>query len=300
MHLTHNKYVRQFLIDHFRHVIVGSLFRYTFGRDINWKNPKDINEKIQWLIRYSDISMWSKCSDKYRVREFVEQRGLGHLLVKLLGVWENAEDIDFDSLPDKFVLKCNHDSGSCHIIDKSETNDFHSVIEDINRRLKTKYGYVHCETWYNNIKPLVIAEEFLEQADDNSWSTSLIDYKIWCFDGKPYSIWTCYSRSSECTYVNTYDLDWQVHPEVSVFTDHYRDGEGLVPKPKNLDEMLSAAAILSKGFPEVRVDFYIVGDKLYFGELTFASLCGLMDFFTPEYLDELGEQIVLPRKKRRF
>lgn len=299
MHITRFECVRRFLLDHFHHLIVESLFLNTFGREIDWVNPKDINEKIQWIIRYGDTSVWPLCSDKYRVREFVAERGLGHLLVKLYGVWDDAKKINFESLPDKFVLKCNHDSGSCYIVDKKAGYDSKKIVEDLNQHLKIKYGYVHGEMWYNKIKPLVIAEEFLNQ-DSDSWTTSLVDYKIWCFDGKPYSIWTCYSRSSEGTYVNLYDLDWNVHPEVSVFTEHYKDGKGMVPKPDNLDEMLDAASILSKGFPEVRTDFYSVAGKLYFGELTFASLCGLMDFFTKDYLEELGDQVILPPKKGWF
>lgn len=298
LHLTDIGITRRFIFDHLHYKLVESKFRYTFGRDIDWDHPTDINEKIQWLIRYSDISSWSACSDKYLVRDYVKARGLDHLLVGLLGVWDDASQIDFDSLPQKFVLKCNHDSGSCKVVDKSKGFHREALVSYFNQHLHTKYGYVHGEMWYNSIKPRVIAEEFLEQKHD-SWTTSLVDYKIWCFDGKPYSVWACYSRSAECTFVNIYDLEWHVHPEVSIFTDHYRDGQGMVPRPDNLDEMLAAAAILSKGFPQVRTDFYIVDGKLYFGELTFASLCGLMDFYTPEYLEELGRQIVLPPKKKR-
>jgi len=123
------------------------------------------------------------------------------------------------------------------------------------------------------------------------------DRKVWCFDGKPYSIWVCYGRSANEVFVNLYDLDWNVHPEVSVFTEHYKDGKGKVPKPECLDSMLAAASKLSEGFPEVRVDFYVNGGKLYFGELTFASLYGKMDFFTDEYLVELGKQCILPVDK---
>lgn len=298
-HITKIKFIRNTLLDHFRYMIVERQFRKKFGRDINWKEPKDINEKIQWLIRYSDISIWAICSDKYKVRDFVAKRGLSNILIKQYGVWENAFDINFDLLPDKFVLKCNHDSGSSYIINKHKGFNQETIVNALNTQLKRKYGYVHGEMWYNEIKPLIIAEEFLEQKDD-LWTTSLVDYKIWCFDGKPFSVWACYSRSSECTFVNIYDLNWQVHPEHSVFTDHYRDGKGLIPKPKKFDEMLQIAAILSKGFPEVRVDLYNVDGQIYFGELTFASLCGFMDFYTTDYLEELGNQVSLPPKKKKW
>lgn len=287
---------RNFMLDHFRHIMINRVWRAKYHREIDWDNPKDINEKIQWLMCFSDTVKWSECSDKYKVRDYVKSKGLEHILVKLYGKWDKAEDIDYDLLPNKFVLKCNHDSGTCFILDKKMGFDKEAVNKELNRKLKIKFGYQNRETYYNRIKPCIIAEEFLE-SNDNVFSSSLIDYKIWCFDGKPYSIWACYSRSKECTYVNIYDLDWNVHPEYSVFTNHYRDGKGKVPKPKTLEEMLKAAATLSKGFPEVRADFYEVNGKLYFGELTFASLCGMMDFYTDDYLKELGDQVILPNNK---
>lgn len=287
---------RRFMLDHFHFKLVEREWMRWKGYPIDWDNPRDINEKIQWLMCFSDTSLWSVCSDKYKVREYVASKGLADILVPLYGTWTNVEDIDFDSLPDKFVIKCNHDSGSCMIIDKSEGFDPAAVRSALASHLKVRYGYVHGEMYYNRIVPRIVAERKLEQA--SGVGNSMIDYKIWCFDGKPYSIWACYDRTSEGTYVNIYDLDWNVHPEVSVFTDHYRDGEGKVPRPECLDRMLSAAARLSEGFPEVRVDFYEAGGRLYFGEMTFASLCGKMDFYTQDYLEELGRQCVLPAVRR--
>lgn len=287
---------RRFMLDHFHSKLVEREWLRWKGYPIDWDNPRDINEKIQWLMCFSDTSLWSVCSDKYKVREYVSSKGLADILVPLYGTWSNVDDIDFDSLPDKFVIKCNHDSGSCMIIDKSEGFDPAAVRSALAAHLKVRYGYVHGEMYYNRIVPRIVAERKLEQV--SGVGNSMIDYKIWCFDGKPYSIWACYDRTSEGTYVNIYDLDWNVHPEVSVFTDHYRDGEGKVPRPECLDRMLSAAARLSEGFPEVRVDFYEAGGRLYFGEMTFASLCGKMDFYTQDYLEELGRQCVLPAVRR--
>ena len=289
---------RNYMLDHFPSRIIDHDWRKWKGYPVDWKHPRDINEKIQWLICHSDTSLWSVCADKLRVRDFVRSRGLEDILIPLYGVWEKAEDIDFDSLPDKFVIKCNHDSGSYHIVDKKAPGyDPEAIRADLGQHLKVKFGYRGGEMYYNRIKPCILAEQFLEQ--DKVGTTSIpVDYKIWCFDGKPYSVWACYDRSSEGTYVNLYDLDWNVHPEVSVFTDHYRDGQGKVPKPVCLGRMLEAASILSKGFPEVRADFYVAGGKVYFGELTFASLSGKMDFYTDAYLEELGRQCVLPERKK--
>lgn len=291
--------IRKFLIDHYPKMIIDHEWPGQFGRKIDWKNPRDINEKIQWLISYSDISEWTRLADKYRVREFVKERGLEHLLVELYGVWENAEDIDYDALPNKFVLKCNHDSGSVFIIDKAKGYDRNKINNELNDILKRKFGYLGCEPHYNRIKPCIIAEEFLEDRG-NSFSKTLVDYKVWAFNGKVKSFWVCYNRSKDAVFVNIYDTDWNYHPECTVQTNHYRDGGGIVPRPQKLNDMISAASILSKGFPQVRVDFYEVNGVLYFGEMTFSSIGGRMDVYTKEYLAELGQEVVLPKKKSPF
>lgn len=284
-----------FMLDHFHKVVVDRYWLKWKGYKVNWEDPRDINEKIQWLICCSDTSRWVQCADKYRVREFVESKALGDMLIPLLGVWNKAEDIDFDSLPDKFVIKCNHDSGSTKIVDKSSGYSPDAIREFFANRLNVKYGFFHGEVFYNQIKPLVIAEPYLSPVP-GSYSISLVDYKIWCFDGRPYSVWTCHDRVDGHAYVNIYDLEWHVHPECSVFTDHYRDGGGIVPRPVTLDKMLEAASVLSEGFPEVRIDFYEWRGKAYFGEMTFSTLEGKIDFYTQEYLEELGRQCVLPKK----
>ena len=287
--------IRKFLIDHYPKMIIDHEWLVEFGYKIDWDNPRDINEKIQWLICYSDTSEWIRLADKYKVREFVKERGLEHILVPLYGVWKKAEEIDFDMLPDKFVLKCNHDSGSTIVVDKSRGFDKKEIINYYNSKLKHKFGYMSCEPFYNKIKPLIIAEHYLEPP--TSSADSIVDYKIWAFNGHVESIWACYDRTEEATYVNIFDLDWNCHPEYSVFTAHYRDGKGQAPRPRHLDEMIKAASILSKGFPQVRADFYEVQGKLYFGEMTFTSLYGRMDFFTQEYLEKLGSLVDLPPKR---
>lgn len=289
------RFARKMLLKYWRTCWVDRVWKNEFGHKVDWKNPRDINEKIQWLMCYGDTSLWSDLSDKIKVKEFLESRGYGDLIIPTLGVWKRAKDIDYDALPERFVLKCNHDSGSTHIIDKKKGFDKEAINKDLDKHLKVKFGYVNGETYYNRIKSRILAEEYLE-AKNEDFSSSAIDYKVWCFDGKPYSVWACYSRSAECAYVNIYDLDWNVHPEYSVFTDHYRNGEGKVPKPKTFDHMMTVAADLSKGFPEVRVDFYEIDGRLYFGEMTFATLAGKINFYTPEYLKELGDHVKLPIK----
>lgn len=286
----------RFCVDHYPKRIIEKSWLKDFGYPIDWEQPRDINEKIQWLMVFSDTKEWSRLTDKYLVRDYVASKGYGDHLTKLYGVWKRAEDIDFDTLPDRFVLKCNHDSGSYCIVDNKKICDKNEHKRKMDSCLKRKYGYQYSEPHYNRIKPLVIAEEYLE--DDSSFSTSLIDYKVWCFNGQPHSIYVCYSRNHQGKYTNFYDLDWNVHPEWSVFSEHNKDGVGKVPKPSCLAEMLEIASGLSKGFPEVRVDFYIVHNKVYFGEMTFTACAARNRHYSPWLLKELGRQCDLSIAKR--
>ncbi len=281
-----------FMYDHFLPFMINRRWKRVYGHRIDWKHPKDINEKMQWLVCFGDTSKWPLCADKYRVREYLKEKGLEKLAVKLYGVWENADDIDYDLLPEKFVLKCNHDSGTSFIVDKSIAFNQDNINRALNKALSVQYGYINGEVYYNKIKPCIIAEEFLE-SKEITFSSSLVDYKVWCFDGKPFCFWVCHNRTKDGTYVNVYDLNWKVHPEYSVFTDHYRDGKGVVPRPKSFDQMIVAASILSEGFPEVRVDFYDVDGQLFFGELTFMTLYGQIDFYTEHFLKILGDHCIL-------
>ena len=261
----------------------------SLGRELDFKHPRDINEKINWLKFNSDTSLWSKLADKYLVRDFIKERGLENILVPLYHKWDSADDINFKDLPQKFILKTNHGSGEIYKVVDKEKEDIDLIKVLYKKYLKEKFGKVQGEPHYLKIKPCVIAEELLNV--EHNFSTSIIDYKIWCFDGKPYYIWCCYSRTKDSVYVELRDLEWNWHPEKSVFTDHYRDGGGRIPKPKCLNKMLEVASILSKGFPQVRVDLYVINDKIYFGEMTFSSNGGYMDFYTNEFLMELGDKV---------
>ncbi len=287
----------KYRVDHCPQKIIDLIWQREYGYKIDWNNPKDLNEKIQWLICFGDTSNWPLLADKYRVREYVAKKGLSELLPELYGVWSDARDIDFTKLPEKFILRCNHDSGSTYIIDQSTEYDKEAIIIDLNKHLKKKYGYAFCEPHYNLIKPRVIAQEFLNSNTD-SFSTQLVDYRVWCFHGKPYSIWVDYYpdnyRETHHKNIDVYDLNWNHHPEFESFSKRYQDGGGIVPRPENLSEMLDAAQILSENLPEARIDFYIVNGQLYFGEITLTSNRGRITHFTKEYLLELGNQIKLP------
>ena len=285
------------IVDHNPKRAIDLQWLCNYGKQFPWDNPRTLNEKIQWLQVYSDTSLWSKYSDKYEVRKFIQEKGYNDILVKCYGIWESVEDIDFDNLPDKFVIKCTHDTGSTYIVDKNSTN-IKELKSIIGKHLKTPFGYLSCEPHYLKIKPRIIAEELLENIEDGDFvSSSLVDYKIWCFDGKAFGTWACYNRHRFVAETEWHDLDWNYRPEWSVFTDHYKDGHGRVPKPKNYDAMISFAEDLSKGFPQVRVDLYNIDGQIYFGELTFTSAGGHMNFYSDKVLLEMGKLTKIPTDK---
>ena len=261
------------------------LFQKSFGRKIDWKNPRDLNEKIQYLMHKTDTREWSRLADKYAVRDYIKEKGCEELLVTLYGRWESPEDIDFNKLPNQFVLKTNHGAGCSIVITDKEKIDIESVKKRLSRSLSQRFGYVGNEPHYNRIKPCVIAEQYLYNGEHG-----LIDYKVWCLDGQPFCIFTALDRDlvKHNALFSCYSLDWQRHNEW--LTPSYQN-DIPVPRPQNLDKMIDYARILSEGFPQVRVDFYEVNGKVYFGEMTFTSYAGRMDYFTPEQLKVMGDKV---------
>lgn len=290
--------------NHFPVSLIKMRYRYVFKKPIDLKNPKDLNEKILWAKLFSDTSKWTELADKYKVRKYVEDLGLGKYLVQLYAVWFDAKEVNFDALPETFIIKANNGDGkgTNKIIRKSELTEAKKaeLVAMIDEWLHRKnIGALHAEPQYKGMKPCVIAEEVLPC---DPGTTTLTDYKIWCFNGKAHYVWICNDRSKggNSAHVMTYDLDWNAHPEFSVFNSDYLRGE-IMPKPQNFEEMIQVAEKLSQGFPELRVDLYNVQGKIYFGELTFTSQGGFMDFYTPEFNLELGSKFDIkdfPVKKK--
>lgn len=294
----------EFMGNHFPETLIKIRYCYVFKKSLDLKRPQGLNEKILWAKLYADTTEWTRLADKYEVRKYVEEIGLGDTLVKLYAVWYKKEDVDFDKLPETFIIKANNGDGkgTNKIICKANLTPKRKaeLIEMIGEWLKRKnIGALHAEPHYKHMRPCVIAEEVLpiEQG-----ATSLTDYKMWCFNGKCYYTWICNERSAggNSAHVMTYDIEWNAHPELSVFNSDYLKGE-ITPKPKNYDKMVEIAERLSKGFPELRVDLYNINGKIYFGELTFTSQGGFMDFYTPEFNKELGSKFNIkdfPLKKK--
>lgn len=274
------------------------LFKQNTGRKMNLKNPKDLNEKINWLKFYGDTSSWPMLADKWAVRQYVKDCGLEDILVKSYGRWDNAEEIDFDALSYPCVIKTNHASGTnLFLREKPAQEELPAIREQLNTWVNTKFADLFAEPHYGKIKPCILAEEML--IEEHAVSTTLIDYKLYAFDGMVRCIWACYNRTPMHVDVATYDLDWNYHPEYSIFNDHYAKGalNGKLQKPINLEKMIEAACILSKGHPQARVDFYEVNGKLYFGEMTMTGQGGYNPFFTHEFLLEMGALCKLPIDK---
>lgn len=268
-----------------------------FHRPLDLKHPKTLNEKILYLSLRTDTTLWTTCADKYAVREYVKSCGLEDTLVKLYGVWDKADEIDFSALPDEFVMKGTHGSGDILIIKNKNSIDENFVKRRFDADLKKKYGAVEAGLHYFRIKPRIIAEELLfNDSETAKYSASLIDYKIWCFNGKPHFIWTVSNRKGNHKETMVYDLQWNPKKDYQIYENGYVKGK-LLPRPYALEDMIAAAEKLAHPFPIVRVDFYSIGKKIYFGELTFTSHGGLMINYTDEFQLLAGSMIDLSKVK---
>lgn len=261
-------------------------YKRVMGRELNWENPQNLIEKIYWLIFNTDTALWSVCADKYHVRDFVKERGCGNMLNKLYGYWESIDAVDYDLLPSSFVMKTTNSSGQVIVVkDKTQLN-ISETNKKLNRWLNFIYGLTSAQLHYMRIKPAIIAEELLENKAEPE--KMLVDYKIWCFDGVPESVLVVYDRNGENYKLSVFDLEWNNISSKTLRTDSPHYGGDNVPEPASFYEMLDAARKLSKGFPEVRVDFYDINGQPFFGELTFSTGYG---YFTDEYYSYLGDKV---------
>ncbi len=272
---------------------VGKAFRSFMGYSMNWKDPIDISEKINWMKVHYDQRIWARLADKYLVREYVKERIGEQYLTKLYGVWDRAEDIDFDALPNRFVLKTNQGCATVLIVEDKSKINIERTRKKLNEWVKMEYGRETVEPHYLLIKPKIIAEEYLE--NDATFSSSLVDYKVTTLNGKAYNIIVTSDRKiGTDVRVSVYDIAWNLLPDQPAGK---HTGEAVkIPRPKCLNEMLLCAEKLALGHPQVRVDMYIINDKIKFGEMTFTSQGGYFNFLTRDYSIELGKKLILPKK----
>ena len=267
------------------------LYRLEFKRKLDLDNPITYSEKLQWLKLYYHHPIHTIMADKYAVKQYVKDLVGEQYIIPTLFVWNTVEDIDWEQLPQQFVLKTTHDSGNFGVIickDKSKL-DISSVEKRLRRSLNRNTFMLGREWPYKNIKPQIIAEEYLE----NNNSDELKDYKFLCFNGKVKALYVVSGRNSvHGACVDFFDVNYNQLP----FRTLYKNSTIIPPKPKLLQEMIDVSAKLSQGVPHVRVDLYEVNGKIYFGEYTFFTSGGLAPFRPEEYDYQFGEWLTLPDK----
>ncbi len=260
--------------------MISEQYKKRIGHELNWNNPTCYTEKMQWEKLYDENPLKTQYTDKYLVRSWIKKVIGEEYLIPLLGVWNSFDEIDFNSLPNRFVLKTNHGSGTNIIVKDKEKLNLKSTKRTINDWLNTDFGYKTFELHYSKIVPKIIAEEYIETKTGD-----LQDYKFLCFDGKPLFCWVDIGRYSNHTR-NVYDLNWNLQPWNQEALGHY-DKE--IPKPINFAKMIELATVLSTGFSHVRVDLYNVEGKIYFGEMTFTNGGGFDRILPSSYDVELGK-----------
>ena len=273
-------------------LFLSIIYRLKTGSKICWNNPKSFNEKIQWLKLYDRKPEYTIFVDKYKVRDYILKTIGEKYLIPLIGVWDNPDEIDFDKLPNQFVLKCNHNSGlgMCICKDKSKL-DIEKVKRELKKGLEEDYYLAWREWPYKNVPRKIIAEKYM--VDESGFE--LKDYKIFCFNGEPKFIQVDFDRFVNHMR-NLYTTDWQY---IKAKIEYPTAPDRQISKPKVLDEMLDLARNLSKGIPHVRTDFYCIDNKVYFGEMTFYHGSGFEHFEPAKYGLEIGSWINLPMEESR-
>lgn len=266
-------------------------FYFRIGKKLNLNNPRTFNEKIQWLKINDRNPKYVSMVDKYEAKKYVESIIGSEYIIPTFGIYNSFEEIDFEKLPKRFVIKCTHNSGGVVIVNDKDKINKKELAKKFSRMLKKNFFYVGREWPYKNIVPRIIVEENIQEENSKE---QVKDYKIMCFNGEPKCSFVCSNRNTKnglC--VNFYDYNWNPMP----FERHYPKNKQENEKPSQYDKMLELSKKLSKGIPFIRVDFYQKGEQLYFGELTFYPGSG-MEEFNPDIWDEkLGEWIKLPKKK---
>lgn len=259
-----------------------------FHKFPNFKKPSNLNEYINWMKFYGPQKDWIKLADKYAVRSYVSDKKLDNILPQLYAKWDDPETIDISKLPQKFVVKVNNGSGDVLIVkDKSKITN-QDLILYFAPYFSEKFGYRTAELHYTKMPTAIVAEELLD--NDCEFSTSLVDYKFWCFNGEPEYVFVVSNREKHHADFMLYDKDWSPHPEFCSFNAHYREAS-ILPKPKHFSEMLEMAKKLAEGYTCVRIDLYDTNKQVYFGEITFTSAGGYMDYFTDEFLKLSGSKL---------
>lgn len=270
--------------------IIKAMYKLKFGRELNLNNPRAFTEKIQWIKLYDHNPLYTVLADKIKAKEYVASKIGEQYVVPTYGVYDSFENIDFSVLPNKFVIKTNHDSGGVYVVKDKNNFDIEAAKKKITESLNRNYFYAAREWAYKNIVPKILIEEYLDEVAEYR----VPEYKFFCFNGEAKMVDVCSGIAHTKSRTNDYcDLDLQRLP----FTSLLKNSTGELHKPENYEKMIEFAEILSEGFPEVRMDFYDINGKIYFGEFTFTSNAGLAKFEPDEWDYIIGEWVKLPERK---
>lgn len=266
-------------------------FKLLMGYSLDLENPQTFNEKLQWLKLHDRKPEYSRMVDKYEAKAYIAEMIGEEYIIPTLGIWERFEDIDFEKLPDQFVLKCTHDSGGLVICRNKANLDLDGARRKINASLKRKYYYANREWPYKNVKPRIIAEAYME--DRNAKEPDVLtDYKFFCFHGKPEIVYISQDKAKE-PYTDFFDMEFN-HLPIRMKDPN---SDSLPEKPPTFEKMKELARILSAGHYHLRVDFYNINGRIYAGELTFYHCGGFAMIHPDEWNTKLGSLIHLPHEK---
>lgn len=262
-------------------------YRVIVGEKLDLKNPRTLSEKLQWLKLHDRKEGYRQMVDKVAVQDYVKEKLGAEYLIPQYGVYESFKAIDFETLPNQFVLKPNHTSGDIFYCSDKSKLDLVSLEKTVTGWIQRDYYPIHREWPYKGIKPLIICQQYLR----NKSGAELIDYKLRCFNGETKVFSICSERNSQTGMkVDYLDQDWKLLP----YTRNFPNSGKKQPKPKNFDKMVAFANILAKDLAFIRIDFYEVDEKLYFGEITFYPASGHGVFQPERYAEIYGDLLVLP------
>ncbi|WP_027097179.1 ATP-grasp fold amidoligase family protein [Clostridium paraputrificum] len=288
---TNYKKTMCILLTHFSPVIATKyVYKYNTGKKLDLRNPKTFNEKIQWLKLFGDQKLMIRCADKYEVRFYVEEKGCPNILNELYGVYNDVEDIDFEKLPQSFVLKTSDGCGTNIICHDKELLDVEKTKKQLSYWMTHKYGWETAEIHYLKIKPKIVCEKIIETVD----GTLPNDFKFFCFNGEPKFFYYGYDRENGFKKLHC-DLNWNI---INITREKATLSPNDIIIPECFDEMIKYARILSEGIPFVRVDFYDSKGQAVFGEMTFTPTAGMSEIYNEEAAKWMGEMIELYKEEK--
>lgn len=265
------------------------LYRRDFNKKLDLKNPKTYNEKLQWMKLYDRRPIYTTMVDKFAVKDYVAKIIGEEYIIPTLGVWDKPEDIEWDTLPNQFVLKCTHDSGGLVICRDKSKLDKQTAMDKLRKSLKRDYYKAGREWPYKNVPRRIIAEKYME----DSQLGDLPDFKFFCFNGVVKALFIGTERGTGDVKFDYFDADFN---HLDLVQEHPMSGRDL-PKPEHFEKMKLLASKLSKGYPELRVDFYNINGSIYFGELTLFHHGGVIPFHPEEWDYTFGSWINLPAER---